>query len=124
MRAGARGFTLLEVLATMLLMAIVLPVVMNGITLATGMERVSASRIEAASLAESKLNELAASTQLDSGHQEGDFGEDYPGYRWTADTENTEMTSLVELSVQVLWNARGQDRHVTVTTMKYSGGVQ
>jgi type II secretion system protein I len=123
-RRRSRGFTLLEVLATLLLMAIVLPVVMNGITLATGAGGVAASKVDAATLAEGKLNELAASpSQLESGHQEGDFGEDHPGYQWTADVDSRD-TNLLEVSVQVQWEAMGRKRALTLTTWKYVGAEQ
>ena len=57
----SRGFTLIEVLVTMLLLALVLPLVMNGITSASSTASESRRRNEAAGLAEEKLDEIIAS---------------------------------------------------------------
>ena len=53
------GFTLIEVLATMLLLGIVLPVAMRGVSVALSAAGTARHLSEAAVLAEAKLNELA-----------------------------------------------------------------
>src|SRR5258708_32822878 len=52
------GFTLIEVLAAMLLIAIVLPAAMKGVANVAGTANNTRHRSEAAGLAEAKLNEL------------------------------------------------------------------
>ncbi|HEV8377776.1 MAG TPA: type II secretion system protein, partial [Tepidisphaeraceae bacterium] len=58
-----RGFTLLEVLATLILIGIILPAVMGGISLATAAAGEAKHKVEAVSLAQTKLSELLATTQ-------------------------------------------------------------
>src|SRR3954465_11642520 len=59
----ARGFTLVEVLATIALIAIVLPVAMYGIQLCLQTSSMAKRQAEAATLAEGKLQELVAEAQ-------------------------------------------------------------
>lgn len=121
-RPGRGGFTLLEVLATMMLIAIVLPTTMKAISLCTAAAGVARSVDEAARLGDSKLNELATSPSLATGSQSGDFAPDYPDYRWTAQITERD-TDLLEIAVQVTWTERGQERQVTLTTLQYTGGT-
>ena len=55
MARGRGGFTLVEVLASLALVAVILPVAMEGVSLAVGAAGLARDRIEAASLAETKL---------------------------------------------------------------------
>src|SRR5256885_14718355 len=80
----ARGFTLIEVLATLVLLAIVLPVSMRGVSVALSLAEKARHTSEAASLADAKLNELITSGGAVSA--QGDFGADWPGYHWSRQT--------------------------------------
>lgn len=114
------GFTLVEVLATLVLIGIVLPVAMKGISLAASAGGMARRSIEASALAETKLNELVATGQWNAVTQSGDFGEDWPGYRWIAQA-NERDASLMEMSVQVLWTSRNSERSVSVSTLVFTG---
>src|SRR5437660_1601206 len=131
-RRSARGFTLVEVLATLLLMGIVLPVAMRAVTLSTTLASDTRRRSEAAGLAESKLNELIATGQWNGGVMTGDFAADgWPDYAWTAEVNNwySPVTSTVsgtdpgnslsEIDLHVSWRARNREFSVTVSTLVY-----
>src|SRR3954471_9087259 len=75
------AFTLIEVLAPMALLAIVLPVTMQALSVSLGAASGARHMTEASGLAQAKLNELIATAQWDD-TSSGDFGEDHPGYRW------------------------------------------
>ena len=117
------GFTLIEVLATLMLVAIVLPVVMNGLSLCLATAGHARSQTEASSLAQTKLTELLMSTDLPHAALSGDFGSDWPNYRWTAQVAGWEGTTLRQVDVTVTWKQRGKDRAVTLTTLMYPLGV-
>ncbi len=72
-----RGFTLIEALAAMLLVAIVLPVVMRGISMATRAGSSAKLQTQAASLAQSKLAELIATRSWKTGDTSGQFSDLY-----------------------------------------------
>jgi general secretion pathway protein I len=120
-RDGRRGFTLIEILATLLLVAIILPVAMSGISLALNVADESKRRTEAAALAQSKLAEIVAYSEWTTASLGGDFSPDRPQYRWAAQVTAWQGTQLQQLDVQVLWRSRGQDHHVTLSTLVYAG---
>lgn len=85
-RGRKGGFTLVEVLAALLLVAIVLPVTMRGVTYATNAATAARRRNEASGLAQSKLDELLATQDWTSGSLSGDFVADgWPDYSWSAE---------------------------------------
>jgi prepilin-type N-terminal cleavage/methylation domain-containing protein len=123
------GFTLIECLATMLLMAIVLPVAMKGIDTTLRSADSTRNRTEAAGLAQSKLSELVVSGSAvwSSGGLSGDFGPDWPAYKWNATVSpwvnDTQNVGLEQLDVQVTWTSRNQPQSVTVSGLVYTRPV-
>ncbi len=116
-----RAFTLVEVLATLALVAIILPVAMKGISLAISTAGLARQRMEAASLAETKLAELLATGAWEDGNPSGDFGSEWPDYSWTAEVREWEGITLQQVDVRVEWTARGKERSITLTTLAYAG---
>jgi general secretion pathway protein I len=121
-----RGFTLIEVLAAMLLMAIVLPTVMQGVAAATRTASDSRHRTEAAGLAEEKLNEILATGQWQGGTLAGDFGNDWPAYTWQANVNgwaaDTTSVGLQQIDLSVHWNGPTRQQSVTLSTLAYVRG--
>jgi len=118
------GFTLIEVLAAMLLIAIALPAVMKGLAAVSGTANSTRHRSEAAGLAEAKLNELVVSNDWQNSVLAGDFGQDWPEYRWQATVEawplDTTSASIQEIDLRVTWMARGREDSLTVSTLAYA----
>jgi prepilin-type N-terminal cleavage/methylation domain-containing protein len=117
-----RGFTLIEVLATLVMMGIVLPVAMHGVSLSLQAAGTARDSAEAVSMAEGKLSELAANTQVASGDQSGDFAPDRPQYQWRASTTLLDL-GMEQITVRVTWASRGAERHVDVSTLVYRSGT-
>ncbi len=111
----ARGFTLIEVLMTMLVLAVVLPILMEGISLSLHAASSSRHKTEAANLAQDELNQLT-STGMWNSQQTGDFGTDHPGYTWTCQTADQDY-GVTEVRLTVAWAEQGQPRQLTVATM-------
>jgi len=108
-------------LATVALIAIILPVAMRGIGLCTRLAGHSRREVEAASLAKAKLTELMAADEWDSGTGAGDFGTDWPDYRWSTEVSNWTTDSMVsQVELTVYWQSQGQERSVTLTTLAYA----
>jgi len=120
-RAGRRGFTFVEILATLTLLAIVLPVVMTGISLSLSVASLAKQQAQASSLAHAKLMELAVEGQWQQASLSGDFGEDWPEYRWTAQVSDWDGGVLEQLDVTVWWRYRGAERSGTLSTLVYTG---
>src|SRR4051812_19730609 len=114
-RHNLRGFTLIEVLATMMLLAIVLPVTMQALSVSLSAASSARHLTEASGLARAKLNELIATAQWDN-TSSGDFGADNPGYRW--ETSNAARDyGVTEIMIRVSWTERGQERQLSLSTL-------
>ena len=117
------GFTLIEVLAAMVLIGIVMPVVMQGIMASTRAGSSARHRTEAAMLADSKLSELTVTGQWDGGTLAGDFGANWPTYKWAAVVGDwagdANGVGMEQLDVTVTWTDRGQPTSVTVSGLVY-----
>jgi len=121
-RTSCRGaFTIVELLATLTLVCIVLPVAVHGILLCLDVAAHARHQAQAAALAQSKIAELVATGQWYDAELDGDFGDDWPEYTWVAQIGEWEDSRLSQLDVYVLWNRRGRDRGVTLSTLIYMG---
>ena len=118
------GFTLVEILATLTFAAILLPVVMQGISLCLGTAGQAKHEAEAAALAHGKLSEIVATGQYQQAVSSGDFGTDWPEYRWEARVGDWDGATVRQLDVTVSWRHLGKQRSVTMTTLVYIGGTQ
>ncbi len=120
-RPAEGRFTLIEVLASLALVGIVLPAAMAGITLAMSLGDASRHRTEAAVLAGGKLAEVMATGEWLDGDEEGDFGDEWPGYSWEVEVGDWEEAEVSEVVLVVRWTARRQEYALTVTTLGYAG---
>ena len=114
------GFTFIELLATVVFLGIIMPVAMQSIGLCTRLGGQSRRQIEVASLARAKLTELTCSSDWKTGEKNGDFGTDWPGYRWTATVYNWTDSTVSQLDLTVTWQSQGRQRSVTLSTLVYA----
>lgn len=114
-----RGFTLVEVLASVAILAIVVPFVMNGASLATSTASVARHQAEAATLGEAKLSDMVVEDTWETDTQ-GTFAPDYPQYRYSLQSQQRSEADVMELMLTVTWQERGRDRSLNVSTMVYS----
>lgn len=119
-----RAFTLVEVLAALMLIAIVLPAVMRGITMSTRVAGAARHKTEASGLAQQKLMELVATGQYANGNLSGDFSPDWPDYKWEATTSawsgDATGVALDQVDLKVTWTTSGREESVTMSTMTRS----
>jgi Tfp pilus assembly protein PilV len=113
------GFTFIELLATVVFLGIIMPVAMQSIGLCTRLGGQARKQIEAASLARMKLTELTCTGDWQSSQKSGDFGEDWPGYRWDAIVSSWTDAEVSQLELIVTWDSQGRERSVTLTTLVY-----
>jgi len=101
------GFTLLEVLIAMAIMAIVLVSVFRLHSQTLSMTTANRFYTQAPLLAQSKMAQLeAVSSGVVSGDS-GDFGDKFPGYAWSVSTE--------DVSSEVLGEAAADLKRIDVT---------
>jgi general secretion pathway protein I len=92
----AAGFTLLEVLIAMAIMAIVLVSVYRLQSQTLTMTTANRFYTQAPMLAQSKLAQLEANPSETIAGESGDFGEKFPGYHWSVATEDVSAEALGE----------------------------
>jgi prepilin-type N-terminal cleavage/methylation domain-containing protein len=115
-RRRSRGFTLVEVLATLVLLGIILPIAMQGVSMAMAAASNARRTSEATTLAETKLNELVADGTWASGSLSGDFAPTQPEYQWACLTQQRDY-GLTEVAIRVTWTDRGHVREMIVATL-------
>jgi general secretion pathway protein I len=100
-RAAEAGFTLLEVMLAMSILAIALVAVFQSQSQSISMMARSRFDTAAPLLAQSKMAELEAIKSADVTSDSGDFGDDYPGYSWSFEIMGTEIPGVEKVEVAV-----------------------
>ncbi len=100
-RQTASGFTLLEVMVAMAIMAIVLVSVYRMHSQTLTMNTAARFYTQAPMLAQSKLAQLEGdSSEIVSGDS-GDFGDKFPGYTWRISTDEVSSETLGEIAADL-----------------------
>lgn len=102
----------------MVLIGIVVPVVMRGISIGLQAAERARNTAQAATLGEGKLIELMATRDWSLMSSGGDFSPDWPQYRWSCQTVSRDF-SAVEVVLQVSWMERGVEQSLALSTMAY-----
>lgn len=111
------AFTFAEVLASMLLLAILVPVIVEGLTLANRAAVVSERSTVALLLADQQLSQLQLNDAWRYGETQGNFGADWPGYRWELSKPTWGIDSMVELTLEIIFEVQGRDYRVRLSTL-------
>jgi hypothetical protein len=123
-RSGGKScaaFTLAEVLAALLLMAIVIPVAIEAMHVATLAGTVAERKGEAARVAQRVLNENLVTTNWNQSVQSGMAMEGQTQFNWTLKNESwgqdPNQTTIQQLTVQVSFNAQNRPYSVSLSTL-------
>ena len=118
---SAAGFTLAEVLAALLFMAIVIPAALEGMHIASLAGTVAARKAEAARVAQRLLAENLVSTNSNQAAQGGTVTEGQRQFSYTmrSDPWNQDPTQNVirRLSVEVKFTVQNRDYSVRLSTL-------
>ena len=111
----SRGFTLLEVMVAMAIIAIALTAVLGSQSQSLSLASEAKFSTTAALLAQSKMAEIEAEKPEDLTSDSGDFGEDYPGYRWDKSVNDVTFYEpegvsdhLKQIDLIISWDERDQ----------------
>jgi len=116
-RAAEGGFTLAELLAAMLFLAILVPAVVEGLSLGNRAAVAAERRSIALQLAERQLGSMLVDNAWSSANARGDFGTDWPGYRWELKRGSWAKDDMTELTLAVLFDVQGWEYSVQLTTL-------
>ena len=98
---GFFGFTLLEVMVSLAIIAIALMAVLGSQSQGSSLANESRFNTTAVLLAQSKMAEMETRSINDIGSDSGDFGEDFSGYVWDVSVRNLALEELSMVSEKV-----------------------
>jgi general secretion pathway protein I len=93
-----RGFTLLEVMVALSIIAIVLVSVYRLHAQTVSMNNEVRFYATAPMLAQLKMAEIESESLKDLGDDSGDFGDEFPDYRWNIVIDDVESTALENIA--------------------------
>jgi len=106
------GFTLLEVMVAMAIIAIALTAVLGSQSQSVSLAGEAKFNTTAPFLAQSKISELEVANPGELTDDSGDFGDDFPGYTWKTTVQNISFDRpekaaerLRQIDLTVSWGA-------------------
>jgi type II secretory pathway pseudopilin PulG len=120
-RGHESAFTLVEVLAALMFMAIVIPVAIEALHVASLSGEVAARKGEAARVADRVLNEAVVTGNL--GQQNGTVIEGGHEFRWTMHSDVWPVDAMQQMTADVKYTAQGREYSVRLSTLTYSQSV-
>ena len=93
-----RGFTLLEVMIAVALIAISLTTLLGSQAQSVSYANSAKFETMAALLAQSKMSEITIQLADSLSSDSGDFGDDYPGYAWEATVSDVSIEGMDTIS--------------------------
>jgi type II secretion system protein I len=116
--SNARAFTLVELLAAMAFMAIVIPVTVQGLQIATRAGMVGQRKAVAARVLDSVLTEFVAnSSQSRSGVTSGFVQEGELEYQWRIQIQNWSEDQMRLVTCDVTYPAQGHNFTLSASTL-------
>lgn len=114
------AFTLAEVLAALMFLAIVIPTAVEALHVASLAGEVAARKSQAARVADRILSESVVTTNWVGGIQSGTVTEGTLDFRWRLTTESWPQDSMQVLTAEVHYSAQGRDFVVRMSTLANS----
>jgi prepilin-type N-terminal cleavage/methylation domain-containing protein len=114
---GPHGFTLAEVLAALAFMAIVIPVAVEGLRVASLAGQVGQRKAVAARIAERVLNERVVTSQTQTAAQRGVVQDGVQQYQWSLRSELWPEDAMRLVTVEVTFPVQGQTYDVRLSTL-------
>jgi len=111
------AFTLAEVLAAMLFLAIVIPTAVEALHVSSLAGEVAARKGAAARIADRILNESLVMTNWNNGVQSGTVSEGALDFRWTLSSQAWPQDAMQLVTAQVTFQAQGKDYSVRLSTL-------
>lgn len=116
--AEKNGFTLVEILVTLAILAAILPALLHTFASAARNQSLSDNRTTALYLLKFRMGEIEMTGYPDVGEETGEFGNN-TGYRWDSiveDIESEEVENIRKVQVTVTWQHRNRERSMSMNT--------
>jgi len=113
---GDEGFSLVETLLAVLILAVGLTLVLRSFGSSLDALKNSAEYTRGLALVEARLWELEAKGSVAPGTSTGQFAEEDRDFRWEVKASELGAMKLCETQVTVSWAQRGRPRAISVVT--------
>lgn len=117
LRRTRAGFTLVEALAALLFMAIVIPVAVKGLQIASLTGEVAARKASAARIADRLLSENALSPSTQTANQNGIVEEGSLTYKYQIRSQTWLVQTMRLVTAEVSFTAQGKPYEVHFSTL-------
>ena len=111
------AFTLAEVLAAMLFLAIVIPAAVEALHVSSLAGEVAVRKGAAARIADRILNESLVMTNWNNGAQNGTVSEGALDFHWILSSQPWSPDTMQLVTAEVKYQAQGKDYSVTLSTL-------
>ena len=118
------AFTLAEVMAALLFLAIVIPTAVEVIHVASLAGEVATRKAAAMRVADRVLNESLVMTNWVNGTQNGTTGEGLQQYQWTVRSQAWQEDAMQVVTAEVKYSAQGKEYSVQLNTLASLPGQQ
>lgn len=115
--AWRSAFTLAEVLAAMAFLAILIPVIVECMSIASRADEVAQRKNHAARVAENVLNESIVTTNWAQSSQSGTAEDGQEQYKWTLENNPWTQDPIRMLTVDVKYSVQGKEYSVQLSTL-------
>ncbi len=116
-RHACSAYILLETLVALTLISVGLSVLMATFSSSLSAARRASNLTVSTMLAEEKLALLRVAPLEVIGISEGDFGEDFPAFRWRTVIRPVDGGNFYTVKVEVMWGERGGLRSTTLISL-------
>jgi general secretion pathway protein I len=120
MKAGQSGFTLIEIMLSICLIGLVLTATSEFQAKGMDIARETIELTRAALLSQEKMVEWERGLIPEEGG-DGDFGEDFPDYRWEMKAESTETEGLQKVTLLITWTSGNRNRQFEIERLHFMG---
>lgn len=118
-----KGFTLIEILVSLAIIAVALPPLLRAFTHAAREQKLSANEATALYLLKFQMAQIELEGFPEIGEEEGEFGEG-SRYTWTYSVEDvtsigeemSEIEDLRKITITVNWQEEGRERSLSMVT--------
>ena len=111
-----QGFTLLEVMVAMAILAITLVIIFSQQAVSLNMGNEARIITKATFVAQERMAGLITQKRLPIGEEEGEVQEAIPPLKWKQIVEESETEGMQKITVLVLWTEGDRDRDVRLVT--------
>jgi type II secretion system protein I len=102
--AGARAFSLFEVLLALTIFSIAIVAIAEGITVHLRAERLAEETTRAALLAQNILAEIRYAESFDLTTESGELDGEDAGFAWEYETSATDIDGLYRIRIVIVWS--------------------